>query len=115
MQITREIKEYEMCRSGARDRKRSAAFFAALHDRCMQALAQRCGHFVDLVRAVNLDGLPRGVQRDFAVLAAVKVLFEIGAHPRGHLIVDEVVEHREKLTAGHFSAPTAADAGLRLK
>ena len=45
----------------------SAAFFASRHDSGVQSLAQPRRHLVDLVGPVDLDGLPRGVQRNLAV------------------------------------------------
>ena len=81
-----------------------AAFFAAGHDGGVEAVAEAGGHLVKLVGAIDLDGFTGGVEGDFAVLAAVEVLLEVGAH--GHRgVVDHVVEQGKKLGAGHFSTP----------
>jgi hypothetical protein len=53
----------------------SAAFFAAGHDGGVEALAETVGQVVDFVGAVDFDGLAGGVEDDFAVAAAVQVLF----------------------------------------
>ena len=49
------------------------------------------------------------------MLATAHVFFQVGSHRRRDFVVDHVVEHGEKLSARHFSTPTAADPVLRLK
>jgi hypothetical protein len=83
----------------------SAALFAALHDRLVQALAQTHRHLVDLVGPVDLDCLAGGVQRDFAMVATTQMILQIGAHLGSHRVVDQVIEHCQKLSARHFSLP----------
>ena len=87
----------------------SAAFFAAGHDGGMEAFAEAGGHLVDLVGAVDLDGLAGGAEGDFAVLAAAQVLLQVGTHLGGYRIVDQIVEQSQKLSAGHFSTPTSLE------
>lgn len=70
----------------------SAAFFAAGHDGGVQALAEPCGQVVNFVRAVDFDRFAGGVERDFAVLAALQVVLQLGAHLGRHRVVDQVVE-----------------------
>ncbi len=82
-----------------------AAFFAAGHDGGVEALAEAGRHFVELVRAIDLDGFAGGAEGDFAVLAAAHMLLEVGAHLPGGGVVDQVVEQGKKLGAGHFSTP----------
>jgi hypothetical protein len=72
--------------------RRLAAFFAAGHDGGVEALAEAGGHVVDLVGAVDLDGLARGGESDFAVLATPKVLLQVGTHLGGDSVIDKVVE-----------------------
>ena len=81
------------------------AFFAAFHDGFVEAVAEGSGHFVDLVGAVDLDGFAGGVQGDFAVLATLEVLLQVGAHLSRYGVIDHVVEHGQKLSARHFSLP----------
>lgn len=83
----------------------STAFFASGHDGCVEAFAEAGGEFVDLVRAVDLNGLARGVQGDFAMLAAFEVLLELGAGFWRNRVVDEVVEEGEEFRTGHFALP----------
>ena len=79
-----------------------AAFFTAFHDGFVEAVAEAGGHFVDLVGTIDFDGLAGGVQRDLAMLAATQVLLEIGSHLAGDAVVDQVIEHGQKLSARHF-------------
>ena len=51
---------------------RSAALFAAGHDGGVEALAEAGGQVVDLVGAIDFDGLAGGVEGDFAVVAAAR-------------------------------------------
>ena len=81
----------------------SAAFFAAGHDGGVEAFAEAGGHVVDLVGAVDFDGLAGGRESDFAVLAALEVLLQVGAEGGRHRVVNEIVEKGEELCAGHFS------------
>ena len=78
-----------------------AAFFAPFHDGFVEAVAKSRRHLVDLVGAIDLDGFAGSVQRDLAVLAALQMLLEIGAHLAGDAVVDQVVEHGQKLSARH--------------
>ena len=87
------------------EREASAYFLALLHDRAVQPLAYFRGKLVDLVALEDLDGLARGIQSDLAVLAAAQMLLQIGAHLRGHFVVNEVIELGQKLSASHFSPP----------
>jgi hypothetical protein len=84
---------------------RSAALFAAGHDGGVETVAEAGGEIVDLVGAVDLDGLSGGVEDDLAVAAALQVQFQVGAHLGSDGVVDDVVEQGEKLRAFHFSAP----------
>ena len=52
--------------------------FAFGQDGLLQTAAQLVGQRVDLVLAVDFDGLPGGVQRDDAVIAAAEMFFEVG-------------------------------------
>jgi len=70
----------------------SAAFFAARHDGGVEAFAEAGGQVVDFVGAVDLNGLARGVQGDFAVFAAAQVFLQVGAHLGRDAVVNEVVE-----------------------
>jgi hypothetical protein len=91
---------------------RSAALFAAGHDGTVEAFAEVGGEFVNFVRAVNFYSFTGGVEDDFAVAALIHVLLDFGAQRRGNGVVNEVVEKRNKLGAGHFSAPSSLDGAL---
>jgi hypothetical protein len=71
----------------------------------VEAVAKACGQFVDLVRAINLDGLSGGIEDDLTMSAAAQVSFELGARLSGHRTVDQIVKEGEKLFTGHFSLP----------
>ena len=71
----------------------------------MKALSEVGGQVVDFVGAIDFNGLPRGAERDLAVVAAAQVLLQFGAGLGGYRVVDQIVEQREKLSAGHFLAP----------
>jgi hypothetical protein len=88
----------------AADRKSKclAALFAAGHDGGVEAFLEVGGKIVKFMRAVDFDGLAGGVEDDLAVLAAVHVLFKLGARLGGDFVVDQVVEKGKKLFAGHF-------------
>jgi len=83
----------------------SAALFASRHDGCVQPLAQAGRHFVDLVRAVDLDGLASGAEGDLAVIAGFQVLLQLRTQPRLDGVFEHIVEQGKKLGAGHFSNP----------
>jgi hypothetical protein len=56
------------------ERKRAlAAALAASHDGGVEALAQTVGKIINLMRAVDFDGLARGIEGHLAVLAAAQV------------------------------------------
>jgi hypothetical protein len=81
----------------------SAALFAACHDGGVEALAEAGGQIVNLVGAIDLNGLARGAERYFAVLAAAQMLLQVSAHLGSYRVVDQVVEQGEELSARHFS------------
>ena len=60
------------------------------------------GDFVKLVALIDFDGLARGVEDDFAVAALAKVGFNLSAGLGGKGFVDDVVENRQKFSAGHL-------------
>jgi len=60
-------------------RIKSAAFFATRHNRGVQAITQAGGHFVDFVRAIDLDSLSGGVEGYFAVRTTVQMILQFGA------------------------------------
>src|SRR5215469_9192797 len=98
--------------AGKRD---SAALFAALHDGFVESVAETGGHFVDLVGAIDLNGFAGGVEGDLAMLAATKVVLQIGAHITGHGVVDQVIEQCQELSARHFSTRFPLGTFFRLK
>jgi hypothetical protein len=88
-------------------KKNLTALLAAGHDGGVEALAQAGGKVVNFVGAIDFDGLAGGVEDYLAVSAAAEVGLKFGAHIRGHLIVDQVIEKCEKLFAGHFTIPVS--------
>jgi len=87
--------------------QQSTASLAAGHNGGVEALAKAGGQVIDLMGAVDLDGLAGGVENDFAVLAVAQMGLEFGARLGGYGVVDQVVEKGEKLFAGHFSLPVS--------
>jgi hypothetical protein len=81
------------------------AFFAAGHDGGVEALTEAGGEIVDLMGAVDLDGLAGGRERDFAVVAVFEMGLQFAARLHGDFVVDQVVKQSEKFCAGHFSTP----------
>jgi len=95
-----------------------AAFFAAGHDGGVEAVAEAGGEIVNLMGAVNLDGLAGGIEDDLAVAAFAEVGLQLGADLGGYRVVDQVVEQGEELFAGHFSVldfPGLVSMGLFLR
>ena len=90
---------------GGRQTRALTALLTPRHDGRVQALAEAGRQIVDLVGAVDLDGLASGGEGDFAMLAAMQMLLQFGAGLDGHFVVDQVVEQSQKFGAGHFSAP----------
>jgi len=93
----------------------SAAVFAAGHDGCVEAVTKSVGQIVQLVGAIDLNGLAGRVVDHFAVPALVQVLFEFRAGLCGKgVVVDQLVEMGQEFSAGHLSAlisPSAISAG----
>src|ERR1035437_3656790 len=87
--------------------QRSAALFAAGHDGGVEAFAEAGGEGVNLVGAIDFDGLARGVEDHLAVAAAAQVRLQFRARLGGYRVVDQVVEKSEKFFAGHFSIPVS--------
>jgi len=85
----------------------AAATFTAGHDGGVEALAQSGGQFIDLVGAVDFDGLAGGVEDDLAVAAASQMRLQLGANFGGHSAVNQIIEKAEKLFAGHFPTPVS--------
>lgn len=84
-------------------RRASTALFAAGHDGGVEALTKASRQVVDFVRPIDLNGLARGVESDFAMFAAVQMLLQLGTRFGGHRVVNQIVEKSEKLSASHFS------------
>ena len=85
----------------------SAAFFTARHDGCMKSVAKAFGHFVNLVRTINLDRLAGGIEDDLAVAAFLQMLLHSGAGFDSNRVVDQIVEEGKKLSAGQDATSTA--------
>jgi hypothetical protein len=85
----------------------SAALRAAGHDGGVETLAEAGGEVVNLMGAVDFDGLPRGVENDLAVPAAAQVGLQFGTRLGSNRVIDQVVEKGEKLFAGHFILPVS--------
>jgi hypothetical protein len=81
--------------------KVSAAALALGQNSGLEALAQSSGKLVKLVLPVNLDRLPRGVQRNDTVLTFLEVQLEIRAQRCRHGVVNQIVEFGQKFRAGH--------------
>jgi hypothetical protein len=74
----------------------------------MEALAETSGKLVNLMRAVNLYGLARSVENNFAMSTVAQVSLQFGARLGGHCVVDQVIEEGEELFTGHFSTPVSS-------
>jgi hypothetical protein len=62
-------------------------FFALGHDRRAQPAAQIVGKFVKVGIAVDLDGHPRRIANDVAVVAPLKVAFQFGPGLGVHRVI----------------------------
>ena len=89
-----------------------AALFAAGHDGGVKPVAEVLRHLVNLVAAVNLNGLAGGVEDDLAMAAFLEVLFDFRAGLRSNRVVNQIVEDGKKLGAGHDAA--SSTEGIRL-
>jgi hypothetical protein len=74
---------------------------AALLDDGVEAGADIGGELVKLVALIDFDGLASSVENDFAVTARAQMRLNLGAGLCGDRFVDDVVEDRKKLSAGH--------------
>jgi hypothetical protein len=70
------------------------AFPAFRQDGLVQTLPQILRQLVNLMAAVNLDGLARGAQRDLAVFAAPEMLFKVGAQGNRGILIEHFVQLR---------------------
>jgi hypothetical protein len=59
---------------GECDLRSSAAFFAAGHDGGVEAFAEVGGQIINLMGAIDFNGLAGGVERDLAVVTAAQML-----------------------------------------
>src|ERR1700691_6205620 len=75
----------------------SAALLAMSQDANQQPLAQPCRQLIDLVVAVNLNGLLRRPQGDHAMLASLEVDLQIGDQASRNLVIEKITELRQKL------------------
>jgi hypothetical protein len=85
------------------------AFSAAgafLHDGGVEALAEFGGKLVDLMLAVDGDGLTGGVEDDFAVVALADMSLDLREEVGVDFAVEVVGELGEEIGAGHgFGLP----------
>ncbi len=86
------------------ERPESAAG-ALLHDGGVQALAQLGRKLVELVLAVDGDGLARGVEDDLAVVALTDVGLDFGEEFGIDLTVKVIGKLAEEICAGQGLAP----------
>jgi len=75
------------------------------HNGGVQALAEFGGELVDLVLAVDGDGLAGGVEDDLAVVALADVGLDFGEEFGFYLAVEVVGELSEEVGAGHGVGP----------
>jgi hypothetical protein len=66
--------------------------FAAVHDSAAKAVCQFFRKLLGLVTAIDVDGLPRGVDDDLAVMTGAKMLFYFGQEGRVDLAIEVVGE-----------------------
>jgi hypothetical protein len=71
----------------------------------VQALSKIVREFVDLVFAVDSDGLARSVEYNLAMVALADVGLNLGEEIGIDLAVEVVGELREEIGAGHALAP----------
>jgi hypothetical protein len=92
-----------------------SAFPALGHNGFVQTLAQVVGQLVQFVAAVDLNRLPCRVQRDFAMFAAAEMLLEIDPKRNRRVLIEHVIQLRQKLRACHFAPPWACFDSRLLK
>ena len=71
----------------------------------MKALAQLGGKLIELVFAIDGDGLARGVEDDLAVVALADVGLDFGEEFGIDLTVKVIGKLAEEICAGHGLAP----------
>jgi hypothetical protein len=92
---------YKKCRSfdalGMENTGRLAAVLALGHDGGVKAIPHSIWELVDLMGAIDFDSLARGAESNFTVFAAAKMLVEKGTCLAGDLVINQFVQHRQKL------------------
>jgi len=71
----------------------------------LQPLPHIVRKLINLMAAIDLNRLPRRAQRNLAVLASSQMLFQVGPQRNSHFVIDQIVQLRQKLSAGHFPPP----------
>lgn len=74
-----------------------SALFALGQDGLLQSLPKFIRKLIDDVFPVDLDRFAGSVERDDAMLASAQMLFELGPHWNGYVVVNQVVQLRQKL------------------
>ena len=97
--------EPSLCQCSGENDIRSAGWAALGHDGGMQALAKIGGELVDLVFAVDGDGLAGGIEDNFAVVALADVRLDLSEELGVDLAVEVIGELGEKIGAGHGLVP----------
>jgi hypothetical protein len=80
-----------------------STFTAFGEDGGFKPLPEFIGQLINFMSAVDFNGLASRVERYDAVIAAAQVLFQLGPQRRRDLVVEQVVEFREKFCAGHLA------------
>ncbi len=87
-------------------RNRLAGGAALGHDGVVQAVAEVGGELVDLVLAVDGDGLAGGVEDDLAVMALADVRLDFRHQFGVDATVEVISKLGEKISAGHDARPS---------
>jgi hypothetical protein len=75
------------------------------HNGGMQTLTEICRKLVDLVFAIDSDGLAGGIEDDFAVMALADVSLDLGEEAWVNFAIEVVGKLGQEIGAGHGLGP----------
>jgi hypothetical protein len=91
---------------GRRPRLGALLSVTLVHDGGMHTLADVGGELVELMIAIDVDGLGGGIEDHFTVFALSDVMFYLGQEFGGNGTIEEVGKLRKKISARHEDWPS---------